>query len=157
MLRIYWQAKTTRNALLLGLVSGLALLTKFSMIVLIPVLACLALAGIVFAPRLGFTRRRLILHGGMVLVLVLLMINAAYRFQGPPIVRGDVQWVQARSPEAFDRWMTFFRVALKGRAYLLPLRPVQRNASQSRRTRRIVAGTLRHGWVGGITSRLLLP
>jgi hypothetical protein len=109
VLRIYWQAKTTRNALLLGLASGLALLTKFSMIVLIPVLACLALAGIVFAPRLRIVRKRLALHGGLVLILVLLMINAAYRFQGPPIVHGDVQWVQARSPEAFDRWMTFFR------------------------------------------------
>jgi hypothetical protein len=110
VLRMYSQAKTTRNALLLGLASGLALLTKFSMIVLIPVLACLALGGIVFARRLRVTRRQLMLHGGIVLLLVLLMINAAYRFQGPPIVRGDVQWVQARSPEAFDRWMTFFRV-----------------------------------------------
>jgi hypothetical protein len=113
VLRIYLKAKTTRNALLLGLASGVALLTKFSMIVLLPVLACLAVGGIVFAPRLGLTRKRLLLHAGIVLCLVLLMINAAYRFQRPPIVRGDVQWVQARSPQTFDRWMTFFRVGSK--------------------------------------------
>jgi hypothetical protein len=110
VLRIYLNAKTTRNALLLGLASGLALLTKFSMIVLLPVLACLAIGGIVFAPRLRVGRKRLLLHAAIVFGLVLLMINAAYRFQGPPIVRGDVEWVQARSPEAFDRWMRFFQV-----------------------------------------------
>jgi len=76
--------------------SGLALLTKFSMIVLIPVLACLALGGIVFARRLRIARRQVMLHGGIVLVLVLLMINAAYRFQGPPIVRGCAAYTRTR-------------------------------------------------------------
>src|SRR2546421_3225524 len=44
VLKIYLAAGTTRNALLLGLASGLALLTKFSMIVLLPLLGCLMLA-----------------------------------------------------------------------------------------------------------------
>jgi 4-amino-4-deoxy-L-arabinose transferase-like glycosyltransferase len=110
VLRIYLQARTTRDALLLGLASGLALLTKFSMIVLLPVLACLALLGFGFASRFKETRRRVLLHAAIVVCLVWVMVNAAYRFQGPPIVPGDVQWVEARSPDTFGGWMTFFQI-----------------------------------------------
>jgi hypothetical protein len=113
VLQIYLKAKTMRNALLLGLASGLALLTKFSMIVLLPVIACLAVAGFAFAPSLHESRKRLLLHSAIVACFVLLMINAAYRFQGPPVVPGDVQWVKARSPGTFESWMTFFRVGSK--------------------------------------------
>jgi hypothetical protein len=110
VLRIYLRARTTRNALLLGLASGLALLTKFSLIVLLPVLACLALLGFGFAPRFKEIRKRVLLHAAIVVCLVWVMVNAAYRFQGPPIVPGDVQWVEARSPGAFGEWMTFFQL-----------------------------------------------
>ena len=112
-LRKYLKARTFSSALLLGLVSGLALLTKFSMIVLLPVLACLALLGFGFAPRFHESRKKILLHAAIVLCLVWLMVNAAYRFQSPPLVPGDVQWVQTRSPEAFDRWMFFFRAGSK--------------------------------------------
>lgn len=110
VLRIYLKARTTRTALLLGLATGLALLTKFSMIVLLPVLAGLALLGLLFASRLKENRRRILLHAGIVVCLVWVMVNAAYRFQGPDVVPGDVQWVQARSPDAFNGWMTFFNL-----------------------------------------------
>jgi 4-amino-4-deoxy-L-arabinose transferase-like glycosyltransferase len=110
VLRIYLRARTTRNALLLGLATGLALLTKFSMIVLLPVLVCLALLGFGFAPRFKEARKRILLHAAIVVCLVWVMVNAAYRFQGPPIVPGDVQWVAARSPGTFGGWMTFFQI-----------------------------------------------
>jgi hypothetical protein len=110
VLKMYLEARTTRNALLLGFASGLALLTKFSMIVLVPVLGCLMLAGIAYAPRLGQSRKRILLHAGIVVCLVLVMINAAYRFQGPEVVPGDVHWVEARSPDAVNGWMTFFSI-----------------------------------------------
>jgi 4-amino-4-deoxy-L-arabinose transferase-like glycosyltransferase len=113
VLRKYLQARTLRRVLLLGLVSGLALITKFSMIVLLPVLAGLALMALVFAPRLNESRKRILPHAGIVVVLILLIVNAAYRFQSPPLVPGDVQWVQTRSPEAFDQWMFFFRAGSK--------------------------------------------
>jgi hypothetical protein len=109
-LRIYLKARTTRNALLLGLAGGLALLTKFSMIVLLPVLGCLALLGFGFAPRFKESRRRILLHTAIVVCLVWVMVNAAYRFQGPAIVPGDVQWVEARSPDASNGWLTFFNL-----------------------------------------------
>lgn len=112
-LRRYLRSRTTSNALVLGLVSGLALLTKFSMVVLLPVLACLALMGFGFAPRFNESRRRVLLHAGLVLCLVWLMVNAAYRFQSPPLVPGDVQWVETRSPGSFDQWMVFFQAGSK--------------------------------------------
>jgi hypothetical protein len=110
VLKIYLQTRTTRNALLLGLAAGLALLTKFSMIVLLPVLACLALLGFGFAPRFKESRRRVLLHAAIAVCLVWVMVNAAYRFQGPAVVPGDVQWVEARSPDAFNGWMTFLNL-----------------------------------------------
>jgi len=113
VLRKYLRARTFSNALVLGLISGLALITKFSMVVLLPVLAVLALGALAFAPRLNESRKRILLHAGVVVVLILLIVNAAYRFQSPPLVPGDVQWVQIRSPETFDQWMLFFRAGSK--------------------------------------------
>ena len=109
VLRNYFKARTLRHALVLGMTSGLALITKFSLIVLLPVLACLALAALAFAPRLNESRKKILLHVAIVVCLVFLIVNSAYRFQRPPLVPGDVKWVQTRSPEAFNQWMTFFR------------------------------------------------
>jgi hypothetical protein len=74
------------------------------------VLACLALLGFGFAPRFKEIRKRVLLHAAIVVCLVWVMVNAAYRFQGPPIVPGDVQWVEARSPGSFGEWMAFFQI-----------------------------------------------
>ncbi|MGH8865951.1 MAG: glycosyltransferase family 39 protein, partial [Burkholderiales bacterium] len=113
VLRKYLQARTLSRALLLGMASGLALITKFSMIVLQPVLAALALTALAFAPRLNESRKQILLHAGILALLILLIVNAAYRFQRPPLVPGDEQWVQNRSPESFDHWMLFFRAGSK--------------------------------------------
>jgi 4-amino-4-deoxy-L-arabinose transferase-like glycosyltransferase len=112
-LRNYFKARTLRRALVLGMTIGLALVTKFSLIVLLPVVACLVLGALAFASPLNERRKKILLHAGIVVGLVFLIVNSAYRFQSPPLVPGDVQWVQARSPETFDRWMMFFRVGSK--------------------------------------------
>lgn len=113
VLRDYLKARTLRNALVLAMTTGLALITKFSLIVLLPVLACLVLAGLAFAPRLKESRKKILLHAAIVVCFVFLIVNSAYRFQSPPLVPGDVQWVHTRSPESFDQWMTFFRAGSK--------------------------------------------
>ena len=113
VLRRYLQARTTKRALLLGLVSGIALMTKFSMIVLLPVLMALAVVGVVFAGRLGDERKRIVLHAALVFLVVWLVVNAAYRFQSPPISPGDVQWVQTQSRESAGSWMKFFQIGSK--------------------------------------------
>ena len=113
VLRYYLSGRTPRRALLLGLVSGLALVVKFSMIVLLPVLACLALAAFVFAPRLRESRKRIAIQLGIVVCAILFVVNAAYYFRSPPIEPADVRWVQTMSAPAFNKWMTFFHVGSK--------------------------------------------
>jgi hypothetical protein len=109
----YLKTLSLKSALMLGLISGVALITKSSMIVLLPVLAALAVGGIAFAPRFDIDRKKTTPTRRSCFVLILLVINTAYRFQSPPIEPGDVKWVQIRSPEKFDQWMTFFNVGSK--------------------------------------------
>jgi hypothetical protein len=112
-LRRYFQRRSWKRAMLLGLVSGAALITKFSMIVLVPVLLVIALLGLAFTARLGENRKKIMLHALAVMFIAWFVINAAYRFQSPPISPGDVKWVQARSPEHADGWLMLFNVGSK--------------------------------------------
>lgn len=113
VLRYYLIARTPRRALLLGLVTGLALCIKFSMIVLGPVLAGLAIAGFIFAPRLQESRKRIAIHLAIVVCVVLFVVNAAYYFRSPPIEAADVKWVQTMTPTTFNSWITFFHFGSK--------------------------------------------
>ena len=108
-LRGYWKNRTWRRALLLGLASGIALVTKFSMIIMLPLLACLALGGAVFAARMKLPVRRPLLHGALAFLIVLVVVNSAYYFRRPPVTSPDVAWVKLQSPEKFDNLMTGFR------------------------------------------------
>lgn len=112
-LRSYLKVPTLKRVVLLGLACGLALTTKFSMIILLPVMACLAIAGLLFAGQLGKERKQILLHAVVVVCVVWLFVNAAYRFQSPPIEPGDVRWVQSQSPETANRWLEFFQVGSK--------------------------------------------
>jgi hypothetical protein len=109
VLRRYLIARTLRRAMLLALVSGMALVVKFSMIVVLLVLVCLALIGLVFAPRLKESRKRLAMHVVMAACVIIFVVNAAYYFRSPPLESADVHLVQRESASAFDDWMTFFR------------------------------------------------
>ncbi|HYO64135.1 MAG TPA: glycosyltransferase family 39 protein [Pyrinomonadaceae bacterium] len=104
----YRDRPTLRRALLVGLACGAALVTKFSMSVLAPVLGLSAAAAYVFAPRLGWPRQRVALHAGLAVAVVWLCVNAAYFFQSPPLAAADVEWVRTQSAPSFDRWMAFF-------------------------------------------------
>ena len=113
VLRRYLLERTLRRAIILGLVTGLGLVTKFSMIVLLPVLVCMTIAGIFLAPRWKENRRKILLHAGLVSCIILGIINAAYYFKSPALEPADVKWVQLQSPSTFDNWMAFFRVGSK--------------------------------------------
>jgi hypothetical protein len=108
VLRAYGKSPTWRRALLVGLASGIALATKFSMIIMLPILACLALAGTFFAARLKMPRKRPLLHAGLAFLVVLVVVNTAYYFRRPPITTPDVAWVKLQSPEKFDNLMAVF-------------------------------------------------
>jgi hypothetical protein len=112
-LRYYLKARTSRRALLLGLASGLALVVKFSMIVLWPILAVLAIGGFIFAARWQESRKRIALHLGIVICFMILVINAAYYFRSPPVEAADVKWVQTMSAPSLNNWIKFFRVGSK--------------------------------------------
>lgn len=112
-LRYYLKARTSRRALLFGLASGLALVVKFSMIVLWPILAVLAIGGFIFAARWQESRKRIALHLGIVICFMILVINAAYYFRSPPVEAADVKWVQTMSAPSLNNWIKFFRVGSK--------------------------------------------
>lgn len=105
----YLRKPTWRRALIIGLASGVALVTKFSMIMMLPLLAGLAIGGILFAKRLKIPGKRIGQHAILALVTILFVINAAYYFRRPSVTTSDVAWVQVQSPEKFDNLMAVFR------------------------------------------------
>jgi hypothetical protein len=113
-LHSYLKAPDWRHAIVLGLVSGLALATKFSMIIIAPVLVLVALVTIWMAPRRGDTRGRV--SGRMILATLaaLLVINASYFFHGQPPEQLEFPWLASTfSPRHLDGAMTGVRLLAK--------------------------------------------
>lgn len=106
MLDRYAREPVARRAAWLGLAAGVALVTKFSMVVLAPVLAVGAALMLWRAPRLGMTRGRVAAHALLVAGLVLLVVNAAYYFQSPPLDEADAGWMRLKSAPVFDTLTT---------------------------------------------------
>ena len=94
----YARSPSSVLALLLGFVTGLALLTKFSMIVLIPVLVVFFLFQLWRTRRDGGRMQRFG-HPLIASLVILLAIHAAYGFRNPPL-GPDAEWIQsvARHP-----------------------------------------------------------
>jgi hypothetical protein len=97
-LHYYSEAPGLKRALLLGLACGVALLTKFSMLIILPVLAIYLLARLFLNWRDSKQRLQFLVHGGLVAFVILLLVNAAYYFQHPALEASDVRWVQMKSP-----------------------------------------------------------
>lgn len=104
----YQRSPTWRRAGLVGIAFGGALITKFSMIVLVPLLACLIIARLWMAGRRGEARGRLLRHAAFVSLVGLLVINVAYRFQSPPLGAADVRLMAMKSAVIFDPLMRAF-------------------------------------------------
>jgi 4-amino-4-deoxy-L-arabinose transferase-like glycosyltransferase len=102
-----------RRALLLGLACGLALLTKFSMLVIVPVLGVYFLARLFVNWRHSKRRSQILLHGGLITAVILFLINAAYYFQHPALEASDVRWVGMKSPALLGFVTTLVRVLSK--------------------------------------------
>ena len=92
------RAPSLKRALLLGLACAVALLTKFSMLVILPVLGVYLLARLVIGRRDAGLRALVLGHSGLIALVVLLLVNAAYYFQHPPLAASDVRWVEMKSP-----------------------------------------------------------
>ena len=87
----YWSAPGWRRAAFLGAAAGIALLAKYSML----------LVGLVLAPAfivlwwLGPQRRRIVLHTAVVLIAMVLVINAAYFFEHSSLNEAEHSWIAA--------------------------------------------------------------
>src|SRR5258706_2721574 len=104
------------QALMLGFVSAVALLTKFSMLVLLPVLAIYFVARLFINWRDRKQRTQILFHSAVITEVVLFLVNAAYYFQRAALEASDVRWVAMKSPALLGFVTTFVRLA----SYLLP-------------------------------------
>ncbi|HEX8117981.1 MAG TPA: glycosyltransferase family 39 protein, partial [Pyrinomonadaceae bacterium] len=112
-LDLYWSEPTTRRGLALGLATGLALATKFSLVVLVPVLLTAAVVLFVVAPRRGVRRERVSAQTCAALLVALFVVNAVYYFQSPPPLAGDLAFVARRTPDAAGALESWSRVLSK--------------------------------------------
>ena len=112
----YSEAPGKMRALVLGLVSALALLTKFSMLVLLPVLAIYFLARLFINWRDRKQRTQILFQSAVITEVVLFLVNAAYYFQRPALEASDVRWVAMKSPALLGFVTTIVRLA----SYLVP-------------------------------------
>ena len=101
---------------MLGLVCGVALLTKFSMLIVLPVLAVYLLSQLIIHRRDRQRRTQILIHSALVAGVVLFLVNAAYYFQRPVLEASDVRWVAMKSPALLGFVTTFVRLA----SYLVP-------------------------------------
>jgi hypothetical protein len=92
-LHAYLKSPDWWRAVGLGAVSGLAVVTKFSMIVVAPVLVVVLIASILWAPRRGQRRLSVIGRSSLTAVTALLLINAVYYFKGEPVENLEFPWL----------------------------------------------------------------
>ena len=132
MLRKYSLDRSIKRAMWLGFAIGLAILTKFSMLLVGPIVVGY------FAIRIGKRIRQKeswigsVVHIGIAAVISLITINAAYFFQHRRLAPWDVQWIQEAFPNS-TRSLTSLASAL---SYLAPadfvlgiLRQISHNSS----------------------------
>lgn len=112
-LHSYWRVPTTRRALGLGGALGLALATKFSLVILVPLMALAALLMFVAAPRRGWSRSRVALQMGAGALVALLVVNAVYYFRSPPPLAGDLAYVARHTPGAAGELAAYARALSK--------------------------------------------
>jgi len=108
-LAVYATRPSWRRAIVLGLVSGAAVATKYNLLVLLP-LGLLALAILWWlAPRRGDARLPVIGHGAIIAGLILLVVNAVYFFGHQPLTDTDITWLRQENPARADLVLTIMR------------------------------------------------
>lgn len=113
-LHAYLKASDLKHALALGLVMGLAMATKFSMIMLGLVLILVAIFSIWSAPRRQITRWQAAGRLGLTMLAALFVINAAYFFHGQPPDTLEFPWLASTfSPAHLSEVMLGIRALAK--------------------------------------------
>ncbi|HEY0004141.1 MAG TPA: glycosyltransferase family 39 protein [Pyrinomonadaceae bacterium] len=89
------------RALYLGFALGLALVTKFSLIIIVPIFIIAAVALSWKAKRKGKRLAPLATRAAVALLVMLLVVNVVYYFDRQPIAASDVQWIAVNTPASF--------------------------------------------------------
>jgi hypothetical protein len=113
-LQKYCGAPTMARALFLGGATGFALLTKFSLVIVIPVLLGGVAYAIALARPLRVSRRRVILQAGLALAAPLCLINAAY-FRHGRLGVWAADWIFSTMPNAVAAGRTIAAINLFSR------------------------------------------
>ncbi|HSE21919.1 MAG TPA: phospholipid carrier-dependent glycosyltransferase [Pyrinomonadaceae bacterium] len=89
----YHQLPTRKRAIVLGIVTALALLTKYSLIILVPALLLYACMRAWSIRRDANQLKSLVGHGAVVSLIVILFINCVYFFRHDQLSAPDVEWL----------------------------------------------------------------
>ena len=108
----YWRAPNWKNAAAVGAAAGIAMLTKFSMIIVGPALLLVFIALLLFSRR----RRSVGLQGLVAAVTLLLVVNAGYFFRYRALSKEDTEWI-ARS---FPDYSTAVLASVRALRFILP-------------------------------------
>ena len=103
----YLRAPTWKLAIGLGSAVSLAMLAKFSMITLPPLLFIVFIALLWLQPH---RRRSLSVHASIVSIVVLVIINAAYIFHSGALTETDLEWVATSFPSSQSAVLMSVRV-----------------------------------------------
>ncbi|MEP6809788.1 MAG: glycosyltransferase family 39 protein [Chthoniobacterales bacterium] len=96
----YWQTPSTRTAWQAGFLTGIALITKFSLIIVGPLLAAAVIFVWIKRPA---GRGQILRHALLAALLILLVINLAYRFDHGALLHSDVTWIATKTPGQFQQ------------------------------------------------------
>ncbi|HVQ37583.1 MAG TPA: glycosyltransferase family 39 protein, partial [Pyrinomonadaceae bacterium] len=97
-LQAYFRRPTLRRAVELGLAIGVALLIKFSLAILVPILVVALVYLAARASRFGVSRRDCLVHACLIIGIVLLLLNAAYYFKHPQLAAPEASYISATTP-----------------------------------------------------------
>jgi len=112
----YAPAPTWRRALAVGAAGGLAILAKFSMLLVGPAVLVFFLVMLWRARRDKTEAKRLFAHAALVALAALLVVNAAYFFAGRELTERDARWVA----DSFRGRAPLVWAAVRALSHLLP-------------------------------------
>ncbi|HEV3470828.1 MAG TPA: phospholipid carrier-dependent glycosyltransferase [Pyrinomonadaceae bacterium] len=112
----YARSRTWRRALTVGAAGGLAVLAKFSMLLVGPAVLAVFAVWVWRARGDRAELKSLLAHVALVGLAALLVINAAYYFDGRALTERDARWVA----ESFPASAAAVWAAIRALSYLLP-------------------------------------
>ena len=112
----YWLAPSVRRAGWLGLAAAVAILAKYSMLLVGVVLAFFFLVLLWRAVRAKQRPTGVIIHAASIALVILVLINAAYFFEHRSLADADLQWLD----ESFPANAALVTFAVRALSHLLP-------------------------------------